>query len=68
MSDSEKDGQQALLAAKATLLDPSTWSVGWVCVVVPNAAMLYGHYKGKTLHIVNAVLRTTGVYGLFAVP
>jgi hypothetical protein len=30
--------------------------------------MLYTHHRGGTLFIVNTVLRTTGVYGLFAVP
>lgn len=55
--------------AAVSLTDPSSWSMGWMCILVPNAVMLFGHYKGKTLHIVNAVLRSPlGVHGLFAVP
>uniref|UniRef100_A0A7R9UNA3 Uncharacterized protein n=1 Tax=Diacronema lutheri TaxID=2081491 RepID=A0A7R9UNA3_DIALT len=52
----------------AVLSDPSTWSIGWTAVLVPNAAMVYMHGRGGTLVIVNTVLRTAGVYGLFAVP
>lgn len=48
--------------------DPRTWSCAWAAVCVPNAAMVYAHHRGGTLVIVNTVLRTAGVYGLFAVP
>lgn len=47
---------------------PSGWSFGWAAVLVPNAAMMYMHSRGGTLVVINAVLRTAGVYGLFAVP
>jgi hypothetical protein len=39
-----------------------------LAVCVPNAFMLMQHYRGKTGNLVNLVLRTTGVYGLFALP
>lgn len=55
-------------AQGASLMDPSTWSMAWAAVVVPNAVMMYGHHRGGTLVIVNTVLRHFGVYGLFAVP
>jgi len=51
-----------------SLTDPSTWSLGWSVILVPNAAMLYMHHRGGTLRLVEGVLRTTGVWGLFAVP
>lgn len=68
---SEGPGAQPVAApraAGASLTDPSTWSIGWAAVLVPNAAMMFMHGRGGTLVIINTVLRTTGIYGLFTVP
>ncbi|KAJ1638766.1 hypothetical protein T492DRAFT_940758 [Pavlovales sp. CCMP2436] len=54
--------------AEAAPTPPSGWAFGWTCVLVPNAAMMFMHYRGGTLFVVNTVLRTAGVGGLFVVP
>ncbi|CAE8599517.1 unnamed protein product [Polarella glacialis] len=48
---------------------PSTWTVGWVAILIPNIAMLVNHQRGGSTVIINAVVNSPlGVRGLFLMP
>ena len=48
--------------------DPSSWSIGWSAVLVPNAVMMINHARGGSPVVFNAVIKNFGLYGLFALP
>ena len=48
--------------------DPSTWSIGWAAVLVPNAVMLFNHHRGGSTFIFTTIIKRFGVHGLFVFP
>ncbi|KAJ1473440.1 hypothetical protein T484DRAFT_1972987 [Baffinella frigidus] len=50
------------------LSDPSTWSIGWAAVLVPNAVMLLNHHRGGSTMIFTTIIKRFGVHGLFVFP
>ena len=51
---------------------PADWpslEIGWLTVIVPNAAMMINHARGGSAVIINAVVNSPlGVRGLFLLP
>jgi hypothetical protein len=45
------------------------WFISFAAAMVPFTAFCYGHQRGMTTRVVEAVVRSpVGVYGLFALP
>lgn len=49
--------------------EPSTWSYGWMAILVPNIVMLVNNARGGSTVIINAVVRSPlGAGGLLLMP
>lgn len=58
--DSKSSGGDAADREAFQLADPSTWSLGWTAILVPNLAMLTAHARGGSPIVFGTVLRTMG--------